>query len=111
MRTLRNRTGRSTTPSSTPRTLSPQGHLVLEYLRSGRGLSSLIALNVLGIGSLSSRIAELRKKGFNIIGDRRCEPSPVRRTYIVYKLVEPTRIKREPRKTTKPKYGWVGLEK
>lgn len=59
--------------------------MVLEYLRSGRGLSNLIALNVLGVGSLSSRVAELRKKGFDIHGDRRIEPAN-NRTYVVYKL-------------------------
>lgn len=77
---------------TTPRTLSPQAHMVLEYLRSGRGLSNLIALNVLGVGSLSSRVAELRKKGFDIAGDWRREPAPHHRTYTVYKLVsEPVR--------------------
>lgn len=89
-------------PKSTPKTLSPQAHLVLEYLRSGKGLSNLIALNVLGIGSLSSRVAELRTKGFQIIGDRRKEPEPIRRTYVVYKLLLTKRIKRSTRRVPKP---------
>lgn len=80
-----------TISKQTPRTLSPQAHMVLEYLRAGRGLSNLIALNVLQVGSLSSRIAELRKKGFDISGDRRREPSPAHRTYLVYKLVSEPR--------------------
>jgi N-acetylmuramoyl-L-alanine amidase len=41
--------------------LSQQNRLVLEYLRSGRTLTNLIAVSNLGVGSLTSRIAELRK--------------------------------------------------
>lgn len=38
----------------------------MEYLQAGRSLTNQIALNNLGIGSLTSRIAELRKKGYAI---------------------------------------------
>lgn len=79
----------------TPKTLSPQAHMVLEYLRSGRGLSNLIAINVLGTGSLSSRIAELRALGFDIHGDRREDPVH-HRSYKVYKLRSEPSKKRSP---------------
>jgi len=48
---------------------SPQLALVLEYLASGRGLSGLIAHTVLGVTSLTTRVAELRKLGIPIRGD------------------------------------------
>lgn len=47
---------------------TPQLSLVLEYLASGRGLSVLIAHTVLGVTSLTTRIAELRKHGIPISG-------------------------------------------
>lgn len=47
---------------------APQAALVLEYLASGRGLSVLIAHTVLGVTSLTTRIAELRKTGLPITG-------------------------------------------
>lgn len=40
--------------------------LVLDYLQSGRTLSNLVAITNLGVGSLTSRIAELRADGFDI---------------------------------------------
>ncbi len=43
-----------------------QRKLVLEYLQSGRTLSNLVAITNLGVGSLTSRIAELRADGFDI---------------------------------------------
>lgn len=47
---------------------APQSALVLEYLASGRGLSGLIAHTVLGVTSLTTRIAELRARGIPITG-------------------------------------------
>lgn len=47
---------------------APQTALVLEYLASGRGLSGLIAHTVLGVTSLTTRIAELRKLGLPVTG-------------------------------------------
>lgn len=47
---------------------APQSALVLEYLASGRGLSGLIAHTVLGVTSLTTRIAELRALGLPITG-------------------------------------------
>jgi hypothetical protein len=48
--------------------LSPQTKLVLEYLTSGRELTGMIAMMTLGVVSLTSRVAELRKAGFKIDG-------------------------------------------
>ena len=47
---------------------APQSAIVIEYLASGRGLSVLIAHTVLGVTSLTTRIAELRKLGIPITG-------------------------------------------
>lgn len=46
--------------------LSPQAQLVLDCLQSGRSVTNLIALTNLGVASLTTRIAELRKLGFDI---------------------------------------------
>lgn len=43
-----------------------QQRIVLEYLFSGRRLTNNHAITSLGIGSLTSRVAELRKKGWAI---------------------------------------------
>lgn len=49
-----------------PKELSPQEQLVLDYLMSGRALTNLVAMANLGVGSLSSRIAALRKLGHEV---------------------------------------------
>jgi hypothetical protein len=41
--------------------LSQQNRIIYQYLASGRTLSQMIALNNLGIGSLTKRISELRQ--------------------------------------------------
>lgn len=46
--------------------LTPQQRTILEYLQAGRTLTNQIALNNLGIGSLTSRVAELRSMGHGI---------------------------------------------
>lgn len=48
--------------------ISPQAGLVLDYLRArpGRSLTPLAAHTFLGIASLTTRIAELRKAGHGI---------------------------------------------
>ncbi|MCW2317110.1 hypothetical protein M2322_002664 [Rhodoblastus acidophilus] len=61
--------GEGVIPAPGPQlTLSQQQQLVLEYLQSGRALTNLIAISNLGVGSLSSRIAELRAMGTAITG-------------------------------------------
>lgn len=47
----------------------PQTQLVLDYLQSGRTLTTLIALTNLGVGSLTTRIAELRNAGIAVIDE------------------------------------------
>lgn len=66
---------------------SPQLTLVIEYLKSGRGLSGLIAHTVLGVTSLTTRIAELRKMGLPIAGKWHKDHSGKR--FMVYKF-DPT---------------------
>jgi len=46
--------------------LTPQQGLVVNYLRAGHTLTPLIALTNLGIGSITSRVAELKKAGYPI---------------------------------------------
>lgn len=48
--------------------LTQQAKLVLAYLEERRTLTPMIAMVSLGIGSLTARIAELRRNGY-IIGD------------------------------------------
>lgn len=54
--------------AKTPEGLSPQTKLVLEYLISGRELTGMIAMMTLGVVSLTSRVAELRKAGVVVNG-------------------------------------------
>lgn len=67
--------------------MSQQCFLVLEFLRSGKTLTNLIALTTLGIGSLSSRVAELRKRGYDIDGEIDHNPS-TGKAYMKYRLYE-----------------------
>lgn len=46
--------------------LTTQQTVVLDYLMKGRTLTNKVALSCLGVGSLSSRISELRKLGYKI---------------------------------------------
>lgn len=46
--------------------LTPQAKIVLDYLKSGRDLTGLIAMVTLGVVSLTSRISEIRKAGFEV---------------------------------------------
>lgn len=73
---------------SPPKSMSPQATQVLAYLKSGKGLSNLIALNTLGIGSLSSRIAELKAMGHDITSGSRVAPAPSNRRFTVYYLTK-----------------------
>ncbi len=68
-----------------PTTMKPQTRTVLEYLRSGKGLSAAVAMMTLGIGSLSSRVAELNALGYDISSASRRTPNGKR--YNVYHLV------------------------
>lgn len=55
-----------TLPHDTVSDLSEQNRIVYDYLISGRVLTNLIAMTNLGIGSLTARIAELRRKGLTV---------------------------------------------
>lgn len=50
----------------TPENLTPQNRLLVEYLKSGRSLSTMVAITSLGVFTLSKRIAELRAMGLPI---------------------------------------------
>lgn len=65
--------------------LTKQQEIVLDYLKHGRTLTNLVAITALGVGSLSSRIAELRRMGHNIV-DRR-ETDGFGREFKKYDLV------------------------
>lgn len=54
---------------TTPPPLAPQARLVLEYLQSGRQITPLLAITNLGVASLTTRISELRKAGFQILSE------------------------------------------
>lgn len=62
--------------------------VVLEYLMAGRTLTQQVALACLGIGSLTSRIAELRRKGYKIKGEWRVDRFD--RRYMAYDLDKDT---------------------
>lgn len=47
-----------------------QAMRVLEYIRQFGSITQLEALRDLGVMRLASRVADLRKMGFNIVGER-----------------------------------------
>jgi N-acetylmuramoyl-L-alanine amidase len=66
--------------------LTEQHRLILEYLKAGFTLTNHHAIIHLGVGSLSSRIAELRRKGFEI--GEEWDTDFHGRRYKKYRLVE-----------------------
>jgi hypothetical protein len=52
------------------RSYTPQQQALVEFLESGRTITNLIAITTLGIGSLSSRIAELKVLNYPIHSER-----------------------------------------
>ena len=64
--------------------LSEQQRRVYDVLVQGKGLSNIIALASHGIGSLSSRIAELRRKGLEIVSEYKKDT--MGKTYAVYRI-------------------------
>lgn len=75
----------ATPPKSQLKSLSRQARIVLDFLVTGKGLSNIIAISTLGVGSLSSRISELTKRGYAI--DKSSRKSPNGKRFTVYKLV------------------------
>lgn len=59
--------------TETPK-LTAQQKVVADYLKAGKTLTNKVALTCLGVGSLSSRIAELRRLGFKITDSRADDP-------------------------------------
>lgn len=47
--------------------LTEQQGIVLDYLMRGSTLTNKVAITCLGVGSLSSRVAELRRMGHRIV--------------------------------------------
>lgn len=64
--------------------LTAQQQIVLDQLNAGRSLTNIVALTCHGVGSLSSRIAELRKLGHKIVD--RTETDQFERQYKVYSI-------------------------
>lgn len=64
--------------------LTAQQQIVLDQLNAGRSLTNIVALTCHGVGSLSSRIAELRKLGHKIVD--RMETDQFERQYKVYSI-------------------------
>ena len=48
---------------------------ILDYLKNGKSLTQMEALNLFGCFRLASRICELREEGVNIKTERRIVPS------------------------------------
>jgi len=69
------------------RLLTPQQDRVLAYLKEGKTLTNKVALTCLDVGSLSSRIAELRKLGYKINAEMKQDHAE--RGYKAYKLANP----------------------
>lgn len=64
--------------------LTPQQQRVLDYLMSGKTLTNKVALTCLDVGSLSSRIAELRKLGYDITSEMKEDHAE--RSYKTYRI-------------------------
>lgn len=67
--------------------MSPQAQIILNHLQQGRGITPLIAHATLGVASLTSRIAELRKAGADIEGEWKVDA--FNRRYMEYRLGQP----------------------
>jgi len=50
--------------------LTKQQEAIIRYLKPGRTLTNIVAITCLGVGSLSSRVAELRRMGYDIKTER-----------------------------------------
>ena len=67
--------------------LSPQAAKLLDYLSvDSREITQMVALTILGIGSLTARVGDLRRAGYKIKGTRKHEVRGG--TYTSYRLIE-----------------------
>ena len=53
-------------PPLNPESLTTQQRVVFDALEAGKTLTNSVAITCYGIGSLSSRVAELRRLGYEI---------------------------------------------
>lgn len=61
-----------------------QNDQILDYLKLGKSLTSLEALNAFGCLRLASRVNELIKRGYNIVSDRVSENGKTFSRYYLY---------------------------
>lgn len=66
--------------------MTPQQKRIMDYLEAGKTLTNKVALTCLDVGSLSSRIAELRKLGYVINSELKEDHAS--RSYKVYRLAK-----------------------
>lgn len=66
--------------------LTPQQKLIVGYLEHGRTLTNVVAITCLEVGSLSSRIAELRRMGYEITDELDTTSDPFGRSFKKYWL-------------------------
>lgn len=52
------------------KTLHSQANAILEYLQDGNGITPMDALNLCGCFRLSARIADLKKRGYDIVTEK-----------------------------------------
>lgn len=52
------------------KTLQSQADAILAYLKSGNGITPIDALNLFGCFRLGARIADLKKRGYDIVTER-----------------------------------------
>jgi len=64
--------------------LSPQAKLVLDYLKTGRTLTNIIAMTTLKVYALPRRIADLTEAGYNILKERKRDFQGA--AYVAYSL-------------------------
>ena len=52
------------------KTLHSQANAILEYLQDGNSITPMDALNLCGCFRLSARIADLKKRGYDIVTEK-----------------------------------------
>ena len=52
------------------KTLQSQADAILAYLKDGNGITPIDALNLFGCFRLGARIADLKKRGYDIVAER-----------------------------------------
>lgn len=52
------------------KTILSQANAILQYLQNGNGITPMDALNLCGCFRLSARIADLKKRGYDIVTEK-----------------------------------------